>query len=627
MGKKKHTAVLDREAHYDVTSHGTATHLLLQHGARLLVVRNEQRSLSDLYVVDETGVWIRGDEVLLQWMFERGDTLRREALDEGMDEKAVPGLLRSIRPLFDPRQLKHVRAAAAASLAKLHDSYRRINDDGLDFGVTTDLETKLDAKMRYLGTANGVVDLHAGELLTPEEGREHLVTHRTPVPFKSDAHHPAVDRLLAHLPPAEREWWWLVLGYALRGSPSGRIYEVVGPPNGGKSGLLAAIAATLGPYAGVPSAGLLEHRRGAVESETGLSPTVVAMVPPRRFALFDEVKPARLNHKLMKDWSGDGAGVTWQPKYKDPRTDPVSATMFLSCNTGQEAHLSLQDAGMRRRLRTLRYPAIPPDDVIENFNTVRIHDPDFQTALLARLVKAASEGTTGSPPEAPPSVMESTTERIVEDVGEIGRFARRLVRGGEVLTVAAVWHAWCEHNEEDSRTATAADGIPHQRLSKVLCDHVAGLPKPKQIRVDGKNVRGWRGWRLLAVEEAEAPVVGEGTPLRATVSLGAATGEIGPCTPEERGVLERLAATQDPPLTPEELAGMEDQIYSLGKEHPDSSPEWRVQKALRTRADRLHVAAGGHPAVHEDPDAMPDTETGDLFNGQPDAAVRRLRHD
>ena len=504
MGKKKRTAVLDREAHYDVTPHGTATYLLLSHGARLLVVRNEQRSLSDLYVVDETGIWIRGDEVLLQWMFERGDTLRREGMGEGMDEKAVSGLLRSIRPLFDPRQLKHVRAAAAASLAKLHDSYRRINAAAeWDFGVTTCLETKLDAKMRYLGTANGVVDLHAGELLTPEEGRKHLVTHRTPVPFEPDAHHPDVDRLLAHLPPDERDWWWSVLGYALRGSPSARIYEVVGPPNGGKSGLLAALAATLGPYAGVPSAGLLEYRRGAVEGETGLSPTVVAMVPPRRFALFDEVKPARLNHKLMKDWSGDGAGVTWQPKYQDPRTNPVSATMFLSCNTGQEARLGMQDAGMRRRLRTLRYPAIPPEDVIENFNTVRIHDPAFQTVLLARLVKAASEGTTGAPPEAPQSVMESTAERIVEDVGEITRFARRLVRGGEVLTVTAVWHAWCEHNEEDPGTAITPDGIPRQRLSRVLCDHVVGLPKPKQIRVDGKNVRGWRDWRLLTAEEVE----------------------------------------------------------------------------------------------------------------------------
>lgn len=520
MSKEKRAHLVDREAHYDVTPHGIATNLLLQHGERLLVVRNDQRSHSDLLVVDDTGIWIRGDEILRQWMVDRGEKLRREAVEEQMDDKAMTGLLRSIRPLFDPRQLDGTRKMAAPSLAVLLERYRGINVvDGWDFGVTTCLDTDKDRVPRYIGTQSGVVDLYAGDLLPPAEGRTHLVTHRAPVKWDTDATHPDVDRLFAHLPPDEREWFWEVLGYALRGSPSARIYEVVGPPSGGKSGLLAALAATLGPYAGVPSAGLLELRRGAVESETGLSPGTVAMVPPRRFALFDEVKPARLHHKLMKDWSGDGAGVTWQPKYKEPRTDPVTATMFLFCNTGQEARLGMQDAGMRRRLRTLRYPAIPQDDVIEDFNTVRIHDPEFQTALLARMVKAASRCKTGSPPEPPPTVMASTADRIAEDVGEIGRFARRVVRGGDVLPVAEVWRAWCEHNNEDPYRAATVDGIPLQRLSRTLRDYVDGLPSPKQIRVDGKVFRGWRDWRLLTIEELEDQDILGAQPYSDTSSL------------------------------------------------------------------------------------------------------------
>ena len=520
LGKKRRTDLVDREAHYDVTPHGIATNLLLQHGDRLLVVRNDQRSRSDLLVVDDTGVWIRGDEILHQWMVDRGEKLRREAMEERMDDKAMTGLLRSIRPLFDPGQLGGVRKMAAASLTVLREHRKGIDAvDGWDFGVTTCLDTEIDRARRYIGTKSGVVDLYAGDLLSPAEGRKHLVTHRAPVEWDSEATHPDVERLFAHLPPDEREWFWEVLGYALRGSPSGRIYEVVGPPSGGKSGLLAALAATLGPYAGVPSAGLLEFRRGAVESETGLSPGIVAMVPPRRFALFDEVKPARLHHKLMKDWSGDGAGVTWQPKYKDPRTDPVTATMFLFCNTGQEARLGMQDAGMRRRLRTLQYPAIPPDDVIEDFNTVRTHDPGFQTALLARLVKAASSCKTGSPPEPPAAVMASTAERIAEDVGEIGRFARRVVRGGDVLPVAEVWSAWCEHNDIDPNGATTVNGIPLQRLSRMLRDHVDGLPSPKQIRVGGRVFRGWRDWRLLTVEELEDQDILAGRPRSDTSSL------------------------------------------------------------------------------------------------------------
>ena len=496
--RTKRTDLVDREVRYDVTPHGIAINLLMQHGDRLLVVRSNQRSHSDLLVVDDTGIWSRGDEILHQWMVDRGETLRREAMEERIDDKALVGLLRSIRSLFDPHRVQRVREMAAAALAVLREKHK-----GDDFGVAVCLDTDLDSDLRYIGTESGVVDLDAGELLPPDEGRKHLVTHRAPAKWDADAAHPDVDRLLAHLPPDEREWCWDVFGYALRGSPSARIYEVVGPPRAGKSGLLAAIAATLGPYAGVPPADLLEFHRGAGNG-SGLSPGIVVMVPPHRFALFDEVKPARLNHKMMKDWSGDGAGVTWQPKYKDPRTDPVTATMFLFCNTGQEARLGLQDAGMRRRLRTLRFPALPPDDVIEEFNTVRIRDPGFQMALLARLVKAASAGKPGSPPAAPQSVMASTTERIADDVGEIGRFARRVVRGvSKVLTVTEVWHAWCEHNDETSAEVTAAGGIPHQRISTVLRVYVDGLPSPKQIRIKGKNHRGWRNWRLLTVEELE----------------------------------------------------------------------------------------------------------------------------
>ena len=372
-----------------------------------------------------------------------------------------------------------------------------IVDDDYNFGVTTCLDTDLDADLHFIGTESGVVNLDTGKLLPPEQGRKHLVTRRAPCEFQPDATHPDVERLFAHLPDAERRWWWRVLGYALRGAPSARIYEVIGPAAGGKSGLMAAITATLGPYAGVASPGLLEYRRGAVESDTGLSPGTVAMVPPRRFAIFDEVKPHRLNNKLIKDWSGDGAGVTWRTLHREPRTDRITATMFLLCNTGQEARLGMQDVGMQRRLRTLRYPAIPPDKVLDDFNTKRVHDPAFQRALLWRLVSEAASCTTGSPPEAPPTVMESTAERISDDVGEIGIFSRRFVRCSGTLTVAEVWSAWCEHNEEPE-TAEKPGGISRRFLSTVLRDYVEGLPKPKQLTVrKGKNARGWRGWRLL----------------------------------------------------------------------------------------------------------------------------------
>ena len=488
-----------REMTFASTPSDIAQWLILEHGKEILITHDDQLSGSDLHVLDSSGIWKRGDNVLQQWMVDHGNDLREQAVKLTADNyKSALSLMRDARPWFNPKVLPAVRMAAHAAYRVLQAERRTINiDDAETFGITLALDTDLDADLRFIGTASGVVNLDTGKLLKPEEGRKHLVTHRSPVKFVPGATHEDVDRLFFHLPEADRKWWWRVLGYALRGSPSARIYEVIGPAAGGKSGLMAALTATLGPYAGVASPGLLEYRRGAVESETGLSPGTRAMVPPRRFAIFDEVKPHRLNNKLIKDWSGDGAGVTWRTLHQEPRTDPVSATMFLLCNSGQEARLGMQDLGMQRRLRTLRYPAIPPDDVIDDFNTRRVHDPAFQRALLWRLVDEASAGTTGSPPEAPASVIESTAERIADDVGEIGIFAKRIVRGNGTLTVPEVWSAWCLHNDEPEDAAEPG-GISRQRLSRILRNgYVDGLPAPKQVKVAGKPARGWRGWQLL----------------------------------------------------------------------------------------------------------------------------------
>ena len=488
-----------RETTFASTPQDMAQWLILEHGEKLLITHDEQLSGSDLHILDSTGVWTRGEDVLLQLLAKHGAELRERAVKLTADNyKSALALMRDARPWFNPRSLATIREAAHSAYLVLRDANARINAGGDDaplFGVTMALKDKLNADPHFIGTASGVVNLDTGKLLPPDQGRRHLVTHRAPVAWEPGARHPDVDRLFAHLPDAERQWWWQVLGYALRGAPSARIYEVVGPPNGGKSGLIAALTDTLGPYAGVASPGLLELRRGAVESETGLSPGTRAMVAPRRFAMFDEVKPHRLNNKLLKDWSGDGAGVTWRTLHQEPRTDRVTATMFLLCNKGQEARLGMQDPGMQRRLRTLSYPALPT--MIDDFNTKRVHDPAFQRALLWRLVDEASGCSTGSPPEAPPTVMATTAERIADDVGEIGNFAKRIVHGSGTLTVAEVWSAWCQHNDEQDEAGAEPGGIGRRRLSSALRDHVGGLPAPKPYKVDGASSRGWRGWQLL----------------------------------------------------------------------------------------------------------------------------------
>ena len=84
-------------------------------------------------------------------------------------------------------------------------------------------------------------------------------------------------------------------------------------------------------------------------------------------------------------------------------------------------------------------------------------------------------------------------------------------------------------------------------------------------------------------------------------------------TPDKRGVLERLATTLVPPLSSDELAGIEAQVVSLREQYPHVPAVWRVQLALHKGADRLNAAAGERPGAYDDPDdATDDTETGDL---------------
>ena len=111
------------------------------------------------------------------------------------------------------------------------------------------------------------------------------------------------------------------------------------------------------------------------------------------------------------------------------------------------------------RLRELPYAAVPvPDPTFK----ARVQTDGFRRAFLARLIAAVAKETPGKSPDASPLVLDAPAERIREDVGELGDFACRIVRGAGRLTVAEAWQAWCKHNDEPE-AATEAGGIGKRR--------------------------------------------------------------------------------------------------------------------------------------------------------------------
>ena len=238
---------------------------------------------------------------------------------------------------------------------------------------------------------------------------------------------------------------------------------------------------------------------------------------------------------LLKRLSGD-AETTYRRLHEQLRTVPVTATVLVICNPGSVPRLRLQDEAMADRLRELPYASVPtPDPTFKE----RVQTDRFRRSFLARLVAAAAAETPREPPNAPTLVLNATAERIREDVGELGAFARLIVRGPDTMTVAALWEAWCQHNDEPA-TATEAGGINKRRLSNALRDHVPGLPAAKAFSLQGRKVRGWRGWQLL--DEAPEPV---------TKSVERPAGSVldPPLSDQERELIERVRSWDGNPDT------------------------------------------------------------------------------
>ena len=453
-------------------------------GSRILQRHNHELLLADdgnygtWYTLDKWGIWQAGGRRWITWLREIARELVVEAGSGDPDAEVAKSALRALR---HQSTVDVIRRHLGGVLDDLHNQ-------GEAPTVTERPVQDLDGETQYLGVANGVVDLHEGGLLPRDEARKALVTMSAPTAFHPDATHPDVGNLLSHLPEKIAEWWWSVLGYHLLGAPSRRVYLIVGPPAGGKTTLVNALAGTLGPYVGHPADDALEGKAGV---NAGLSPELEVFTAPRRFAFLDETPTLRVSASKLKRLSGDGK-VTYRRLHEQLQTQPVTATIFLICNPASVPPLRLQDPAMADRLRVLPYPAVPNPD--PGFHD-RIQNEEFRRALLAKLVKVASEQRPRHPPENVDPISQATAARVVEDKGELGVFAGRIRPGDGILAVTGLWDAWCNHNDTSSQQDRVG-GYTLATLSRAVRVHIPDLPKAGSVRINSQTVKGWRGWTI-----------------------------------------------------------------------------------------------------------------------------------
>ena len=488
---------------FDTSPAEVARRIILRFGEDLLVVAPPQGSTdvySTGYVLGDNGIWHAGGDPWVRRLVEIADVMTHDAVLYGLDGRALSAAVTAINRIKRPGVVDQVRPMLRAML----DLLRRDGEPCQD--VTECVAEDLDANLRYLGTRSGVVDLATGSLLPPEAGRRALVTIMAPTEFNSTARHPIVDDLLRRMSPEMRDYFMGALGNGLRATPR-RLYAVVCKPNCGKTTFHNLIVNTLGPvYAKTAGANVLQDRRNAKTSDAQLTSGLTAWWSPTRTILIDEVKETSLSPGLVKDLTGGGM-LTARALYQDLQTKPVTATTFMLSNEETVPQLRLDDSGLRTRYRELRLPHIPDDERDEGYiRSEGTQLPEVRAAFLAALVVAAKENP--DPPVDPPEVRANTTKRIEQDAGELGHFARCLVRDGEArLAFADMWAAWCQANSESTETRFPG-GIGKRTIVRRLRAYVPELPDPTTVRIENRNVRGWRGWRLD--KRTSPPWAGEG---------------------------------------------------------------------------------------------------------------------
>lgn len=505
----------------DTTPSGMAATLLRRWGDRILVVRHSQGSRVGegrsgwgsgrkarmgepcAYLLNQrTGIWDPSNAPwrrILRVLSEDIEAVGLNLYGSGNDDAAT-ALLKAAKRMRAKTSML-VTEVRLAMDAEVH----LLRKHGNPTVATVCHADEIDADLRYLGTASGVVDLQTGQLLAPEDGRKKLISASTGTSFDPHAKHPAIAALFAHLEPQVREWWWDAMGHAMHGRPSRCLYMAVGARNGGKTTLTTAIRGALGSiYCTTPSEGALTTRGGTA----GHQEAQKAFAPPARIAICDDTQsdsPKYVATERLKNWTGDSA-FSFSRKGAPEETVQASPTLFWFCNPQSVPKMNLRDDAMADRLRKLPYPQVPKADRDPAMKGT-VKDLAFRRAFLAALIQRAAGIRPGEPPEVPSIVRTATQEHIRDAQGMIADFALRIVQAdGERMAFADVWLAWCELNGDATdltgKTPTESGSIKQRYFSQTLTSVVPDLPLPRATRIEHKIVKGWIGWRLRSGEPA-----------------------------------------------------------------------------------------------------------------------------
>lgn len=469
---------------------GDALRLLYQRGASLMVVPDDPSG--QCVYLERNGVWSNNKHII-------ENEVRRSFLDHfkylrKVGGKEVGEYLNHAARLGRPHYMDQVISRGVMAYNSFVDNFRDDSDAVAQFVIENVVRcnySDLNTNPRYIGAPNGIIDLDTGALLDPQEGRRHLVTCTVADDFDPNARHDSVSALVSHMNPEIAQYLWDEVAYSLRGRPNRRLILLEGPTNGGKTGLMRAIRASLGNYcAPLPKAAIAEKRYA---SDTGLSPEQGALMQPTRISYIEEIKGIRLDQEHIKDITG-GVEIPWRKLREDFQHGTPSATIFICTNPAEDPTFDLSDAPLVSRLKYIPVPPLRVIDpgVVEAFDNDRV----ARQALVAHLVETSV--MVRVPPVLPESLAVTLAEQAEDSIPIHIKWVREHISRdiNSKIHQSDAWSAFAQ-SLGGSATNAMAGGVRQREFYKAIRNEF-GLTAAKTIRIPHKQAAGagWEGLRL-----------------------------------------------------------------------------------------------------------------------------------
>ena len=470
-----------------LTPEGDAERLMRSCADQLMIASftdRRGRVCYDLYTLQPTGIWQRSDAAAGLLLSDVSRDWSRRAIDNlpaGRAKTVVTYLKNNARVSHQKQVIAQVPLVRLRWQQDRDPDFHRLTVNSIE---------DLDADGRYLGCANGVMDLATGTLLTQHQARRVLVTRTTEINFRPHATHWAVEALLSHLDDETRECLLAVLGRMLWAQPNRVFIVIIGPTGGGKTTLLLAVHAALGLEAEALSANALRPNRG---QRTGPTPELHGLVEAR-VVFATECEGWNIDRAQLKNLTG-GEIVPYQPKYLGERKRRVRATIVLTGNALPE--LGLYDPAVVDRMRLIPYSK-PEGDVFAS------QEGAAAEAMLSLLVQYAVKYPPGVPIPTSPAMTDVMDQAIADECGLLGPWLADQVVPDPTgrVTMDDVWRTWARYMDH-SPTDSEIDGITRQQaVAAFRMRYGVGAAKP--IRTGRTINRGWAGFRLRDPEELPA---------------------------------------------------------------------------------------------------------------------------